>query len=287
MYRPRTYRALAAAERFVYFPVRYRETDLWIGVDRPSFRPSLGRDLLERVIDLRLQLESYIERRPEFRTSFEPLPEDPRAPGMAAAMIAASAAAGVGPMAAVAGAFADEAARFLLGPGRCREAVVENGGDIALSGEGEFTAALLAGDSPLSGKLGLRIRGGGCRGLAASAGRVGPSYSAGRADACAVLARDAARADAFATAFGNRVGSGPDIGSVLDLARRTEGVLGIALVAGGTFGCAGDLEVVPLAPGRVRDRSGEFPNGGRSPDTRRRPGPAAPEARTVRAGRLP
>ena len=285
MYRPRTYRALAAAERFAYFPVRYRETDLWVGVDRPSYRPALGQDLLERVIDLRLKLEAYIERRPEFGTSFEPLPADPRAPGLAAAMLSASAAAGVGPMAAVAGAFADAVARFLLGPGRCRETAVENGGDIALSGEGEFTAALLAGSSPLSGALGLRIRGGGYRGLAASAGRVGPSYSAGRADACAVLARDAAWADALATAFGNRVGSGADIEGTLDLARRTEGVLGIALVAGGTFGCAGALELVPLASGR--DRTGKSPNSRMDSETKSRTGPAAPAARTVRAGRLP
>ena len=200
-------------------------------------------------------------------------------------MLRAAREAGVGPMAAVAGAFADAAARFLLGPGRCREVVVENGGDIALSGESEFTAALLAGTSSLSGALGLRIRGGGYRGLAASAGRVGPSYSAGRADACAVLARDAARADALATAFGNRVGSGADIEGALDLARRTEGVLGIALIAGSIFGCAGDLELVPLAAGR--GRAGKPPKSGPDSETRRRSDPAAPEARTVRAGRLP
>lgn len=274
MYQPRTYRALAVNERFAYFTIRHRETDLWIGVDRPSFRPSLRRDVLEKVIDLRLRLDAYIERRPEFRTAFEPLAADPRAPRIAAVMLAASAAAGVGPMAAVAGAFADSVVRFLLGPGRCREAVVENGGDIALSVEREFTAALLAGSSPLSGRLGLKIRGGGFRGLAASAGRVGPSYSAGRADACAILARDAAGADAWATAFGNRIGSGADIQGALDQARRTEGVLGIALVAGETFGCAGDLELVPLAPARGRG------------DADIQQGPVLPIARTAaRVGR--
>ncbi len=271
MYEPRTYRVRPRSGRLEYFAVRYRETDLWIGVDRPSFRPSLGQDVLERVIDLRLRLDGYIERRPEFRTSFEPLPEDVRAPAIATAMLRAAREAGVGPMAAVAGTFSDFVARFLLDPGRCREVVVENGGDVALSGTGDFTAALLAGSSPLSGRLGLRLRGGGYRGLAASAGRVGPSYSAGRADACAVLARDAARADAFATAFGNRVGSGEDIGPALARALRTEGVLGIALVAGSAFGCAGDLEVVPLDPGS--DQGGVRT--------------AAPESRAAaRAGRL-
>ncbi len=275
MYQPRTYRARAASERWEYFPVRYRETDLWVGVDRLSFRPSLRSEVLERVIELRTRLEAYIRDRPEFLSSFEPLRPDPRAPGIASAMLSASSAAGVGPMAAVAGAFSDAVARFLLGARSCREVAVENGGDIALSGEDEVTVALLAGSSPLSGKLGLRVRGGEYRGLAASAGRVGPSYSAGRADACAVLARDAALADAFATAFGNRVGSAADIQGALELARRSEGVLGIALVAGSAFGCAGDLELVPLAP--ARDEGGGFLDS--------RPGEAVPKARTAaRAG---
>jgi len=263
VYQPRTYRARAASERWKFFTVRYRETDLWVGVDRLSFRSSLRSEVLERVVDLRTRLEAYIQGRPEFLSSFEPLRPDPRAPGIASAMLAASAAAGVGPMAAVAGAFSDAVARFLLGARRCREVAVENGGDIALCGTEEFTVALLAGSSPLSGKLGLRVRGGAYRGLSTSAGRVGPSYSAGRADACAVLARDAALADAFATAFGNRVGSAADIQGALELARRTEGVLGIALVAGDAIGCAGDLELVPLATtrdggdGSMDDRPGE------------------------------
>ena len=246
---PRTYRSLAGPDRLARFSVRYKETDLWIGVDRASCRDCLRSDVLALVIDLRTRLEAYIGRSPEFLSSFEPLPEDPCAPEIAKAMSMAGARAGVGPMAAVAGAFADRVARFLLREGRCREAVVENGGDIALSGARDYTAALLAGGSQLSGTLGLRVRGGAYRGLASSAGRVGPSYSAGRADACSVLARDAASADAFATAFGNRLGSAADIGPVLDLARGTRGVLGIALVLGGAFGCAGDLSLVPLASG--------------------------------------
>ncbi len=253
---PRLYRGLAGRERFASFQVRHKETDLWIGVDPASWRPGLPGRVLERVKDLRARLEAYIERRPEFLSSFEPLAPDSGAPILAAAMLAASTKAGVGPMAAVAGAFSDAVARFLLERRLCREAAVENGGDIALSGAGSFTTALLAGESPLSGALGLRVRGDVYRGLATSAGRVGHSYSAGRADACAVLAADAATADAFATAFGNRVGSPADIPGVLEKARGIPAVLGLAVVAGSTFGCVGDLEVVPLGPPEtVRPRS--------------------------------
>lgn len=248
MAEPRTYRNRVPKDRFASFTIRYKETDLWIGVDPASYRPRMPGDVLERIVGLRSRLELYIGRHPEFLTSFEPLPPDTVAPHIAATMLAASARAGVGPMAAVAGAFSDAAARFLVKEYRCREVVVENGGDIALSGTDGFTAALLAGGSVLSGRIGLRIRGNAYRGLATSAGRVGPSYSAGKADACAVLASDAATADAFATAFGNRVGCSGDIASVLERARKTVDVLGCAVISGSAFGCVGDLEIVPLRP---------------------------------------
>ena len=247
---PRTYRSLVPEGRFASFTVRYKETDLWIGVDPESSRPSMRLRVLDRVIDLRTRLDAYIERRPEFLSSFEPLPPDPRSPALAAAMAEAASRAGVGPMAAVAGAFADCVARALMRHYRCREVIVENGGDIALYGGRGFTAALHAGSSPLSGRVGLRIRGAGYRGIATSAGRTGPSYSAGRADACAVLASDAASADAFATAFANRVGSAGDIGAVLARARRTPGVLGFAVVAGFRLRLCRRPGTSPPGPGR-------------------------------------
>jgi ApbE superfamily uncharacterized protein (UPF0280 family) len=67
---------------------------------------------------------------------------------------------------------------------------------------GNIAVVLNAADSPL--------------GLACSSGTVGPSLSYGKADAAIVIAKDAAAADAWATALGNRVKSQRDAEDALD-----------------------------------------------------------------------
>lgn len=70
-------------------------------------------------------------------------------------MIAAGKQAGVGPMAAVAGAIAEAVGRDLLALSPV--VMVENGGDIFLSGASSYTVGIFAGQSPFSGKLGIQI----------------------------------------------------------------------------------------------------------------------------------
>jgi ApbE superfamily uncharacterized protein (UPF0280 family) len=111
------------------------------------------------------------------------------------------------PMAAVAGAVADEMLAALVAGRRLDRAYVNDGGDIALHlAPGQrFTAGIVgdlaapaiegraevAADSPV-------------RGIATS-GRGGRSFSLGIADAVTVLARSAAEADAAATMIANAV----------------------------------------------------------------------------------
>jgi hypothetical protein len=108
----------------------------------------------------------------------------------------------VTPMAAVAGAVAEEVVAAMAGPG-IRRAYANNGGDIALwLAEGEALTCALA------------VRGGGdrvrvaaadpIRGIASSGWR-GRSFSLGIADTVTVLARTAAMADAAATMIANAV----------------------------------------------------------------------------------
>jgi hypothetical protein len=106
------------------------------------------------------------------------------------------------PMAAVAGAVAEEVLAALQGPGIAR-AYVNNGGDIALHvTHGESLTCALA----VSGGLDqVVVRA--CdrvRGIATSGWR-GRSFSLGIADAVTVLARTAAMADAAATMIANAV----------------------------------------------------------------------------------
>ncbi len=113
----------------------------------------------------------------------------------------------VTPMAAVAGAVADEVLAAMVAGRAVRRAYVNNGGDIAFHlTPGEHLAAGIvdnqdapAIDAGVTLEYALPVRG-----LATSGWR-GRSLSFGIADACTVLAADAAGADVAATLIANRV----------------------------------------------------------------------------------
>ncbi|MCC7321996.1 MAG: UPF0280 family protein [Rubellimicrobium sp.] len=107
------------------------------------------------------------------------------------------------PMAAVAGAVADEILACLSGP-EIRKAYVNNGGDIALHlAAGESLTAAIAARAGLSDRVTIR-HADPVRGIATSGWR-GRSFSRGIADAATVLAATAAMADAAATIIANAV----------------------------------------------------------------------------------
>lgn len=113
----------------------------------------------------------------------------------------------VTPMAAVAGAVADEVLAALIRDRDIARAYVNNGGDIALHlgpGESFKTGLITLGDEPGMGVY-TRIQGASpVRGIATSGWR-GRSLSLGIADSVTVLARSAAAADVAATLIANAV----------------------------------------------------------------------------------
>jgi ApbE superfamily uncharacterized protein (UPF0280 family) len=154
------------------------------------------------IVEKRQELEGYIARNPEFQTSLEPM-DVKDAPRIAQIMADAGKKANVGPMAAVAGAVSELLVDAAIGWG-ARWIIAENGGDICLWGDKEFTVSIFAGPSPLSNRIGFRVRPGKKKlGICTSSASVGPSISFGDADAVTVVARSATVADAFATAIGN------------------------------------------------------------------------------------
>lgn len=244
-YVQRQYREMHRAPDLAYFAVRLKETDLSVGVDRESFAPEVREVAEAEVARLRADLESYIQLYPEFLTSLVPVPMAPGAPAIVRTMVAAAARAGVGPMAAVAGAIAQAVGERLRA--FAREVIVENGGDIYLCCQRERRVALFAGDSPFSNRVAVRIEGGrGPRGVCTSSGTVGPSLSLGRADAALVIAADVALADAVATGAGNRVKADNDLRQAVEWARAIEGVDGIVVVRGKEMAAWGDVELVRL-----------------------------------------
>lgn len=110
----------------------------------------------------------------------------------------------VTPMAAVAGAVADEMMESMLAATCLKRAYVNDGGDIAIHvAQGEtFTAGIV--DNPFVRRISGRISIDAPCGVATSGWR-GRSQSLGIADAVTVLAKNAAAADAAATLIANAV----------------------------------------------------------------------------------
>lgn len=239
-YQPRLYREHVTAKGLVSFQVTVRETDLHI---------SAGRDLSEEVRDAVLRyrddLEGFIEGHPVFATTYVPYEVPESAPEVVQAMARAAEIAGVGPMAAVAGAIAEFVGRELLT--QSPEVIVENGGDIFMKLTKPRRAAVFAGSSPLSNKMALTIEPDRTPlGMCTSSGTVGHSVSLGKADAVVVCSPDTALADAAATAVGNHVHAADDIESALERGMAIDGVTGVVIVAGDKLGARGDLELGPL-----------------------------------------
>ncbi|HOG00420.1 MAG TPA: UPF0280 family protein [Clostridia bacterium] len=235
----RAYRALHHAADLAYFRVTLLESDLHIG----AFCPLRGQ-ALSALAQARTEVEAAIRANPAFLTSLEPVPPRGGEAPLVRAMLKAAKRAGVGPMAAVAGAIAGAVGRALLA--HSSEVIVENGGDLFLCGVRERVVAVFAGDSPLSGKLGVRLRPGKGLGVCTSSGTFGHSLSLGRADAALVVSPDPALADAAATRLGNAIQSENDIAPALEDVLRVPGVIGALAVAGGKVGAKGEIELTAL-----------------------------------------
>jgi hypothetical protein len=238
----RLYRRELNNSRFASFRVAYRETDLWIAVSAGAPLPELSAATEKLVVKLRSTLDSFLTTHPHLKVSLLPCPVAAVAPAVLKNMVTAANLAGVGPMAAVAGAFAEEVGKMLAE--QTAEVIVENGGDLYVHITEPILIGLYAGSSKISGNLALRIKPEQSPlGVCTSSGTVGPSLSFGQADAVVVLSPSTALADAAATALGNMVGNPHDFDRALEAAEQIEGVSGVLLVCGDQVAAWGDLEL--------------------------------------------
>ncbi len=236
-YQPRIYRHWIEGKNLVAFNVTVRETDLYIRASS-----NLQRKAHRLVLKYRQQLEQYIQKNPEFQVSIKPLPIPTNAPNIVLEMLKAGQKASVGPMAAVAGSIAEYVGRELLefSP----EIIIENGGDIFLKITRKIVVGIYAGDSPLTGKLGLEITPEETPlGVCTSSGTVGHSLSFGKADAVVTVASSATLADAAATAICNQVKNLDDISSAIEFGRNITGLNGIVIIIGSAIGVWGDVKL--------------------------------------------
>ena len=237
IYEPRTYRNQVHGTDLISFGVTIKETDLYIRA-RKNLRSKAER-LVEKYRSI---LEKYIVRYPDFLMTLEPFSPGDNTPLIVKDMAKSAAAAGVGPMAAVAGAIAEYVGRELFE--YSSEVIVENGGDIFMKSLSPRTVSIYAGKSPLSNKIALEISPEDTPlGICTSSGTVGHSLSYGKADAVVVVSPSASLADAVATAAGNLVKTGTDIQAGLEFSEKIPGVKGALIIINDKMGVHGDLKL--------------------------------------------
>ncbi len=240
-YQERSYRLLPQSG-LIASRVQLMETDLQIMAETGVEDPALAL-----VTEVRQEIERYINDHPDFLHSLVPLADDPAAPKIIRTMLTAGRRAGVGPMAAVAGSVAEYTGQGLGRLGH-DEIIIENGGDVYVRRNRTCTIAIYAGDSPLSGKVGIRLRPEQMPcGVCTSSATIGHSLSLGASDAAVVVAPKTAFADALATRLGNEVREGAKgLDRALTLAKKIKGATGAVLIAGEKLGAWGDLQLVKI-----------------------------------------
>ncbi|MFH0956447.1 MAG: UPF0280 family protein [Candidatus Aenigmatarchaeota archaeon] len=163
-------------------------------------------------------IEGWISGHPEFLTSLEPLDYSEPMPPIIREMFEASAVAGVGPMAAVAGVIAESACRKMR-DGGSRACLVENGGDVFAMTDRALRIALYAGDGSPANSLCVELdKENTPLSVCSSSSTMGHSLSFGDCDLVTIAAKSAALADSLATATCNRIKKESDMESALSFA---------------------------------------------------------------------
>lgn len=236
----RYYRKDFNSSDLVYFSKKVKQTDLFIGATQ-----NLSEQAGESIVKYRQQVEEYIRRQPVFFSSLVPVKPLEDAPLIVKHMCQASEIAGVGPMAAIAGAMSLYVANDLMK--YTKELIIENGGDIYIAGSKERIVSIYAGKSRLTGRIGIKVSAQDLPiSICTSSATVGHSLSFGKADAVVVLSKDACIADAAATAIGNMVKSADDIEKSLNKGKRISGVIGILIIIEEQMGVWGKVELTKL-----------------------------------------
>jgi hypothetical protein len=239
-YQPRFYRQWVKTDDFIKTHISVGETDLEIFTDKPLEKAWLKK----RILSYRYDIQAYIAKDKRFLLSLKPMTVELNAPLIIKQMVRAVNLANVGPMAAVAGSIAQLLAEDLKNRGYS-EVIVENGGDVFLSKQRRNRLiAIFAGDSKFSGSLTLLIKPTQTPcGICTSSATIGDSLSFGNADSAVILAKEAALADAVATATCNLVKSRDDLKRGIDFARKIFGVFGVLIILGDNLASWGKMEI--------------------------------------------
>ena len=189
------------------FPLAYRESILTVVCD-----DGLRDAAFDALMEARFSIESKISEDPFFGITYDPIPPRETDDPVTRGMCHASVSAGVGPMAAVAGAVAQHAVKAAVGAG-CSHIIVDNGGDICLRTSEPVRIGIHSAEPGFSDLAYLIPPTHGLYGVCSSSGRIGPSVSFGSGGVCTVFSPSAVLADAWMAMCGKVpeiVGCGED-----------------------------------------------------------------------------
>lgn len=220
---------------FVTAKIEIGETAATIGADREFVDAAA-----EAIKASRAEIERQVRKDRFFLTTLEPYEPREVSGRVVRRMCEASRAAGVGPMATVAGVIAQEALEAMVSKG-CTHAWVDNGGDIAIVADRPVTVEVFHEPGATSA-FALVLEGTGrAIGICSSSGTLGHSISFGNADVAVAIASDAVLADALATAIGNRVAGPENLGECFNPFVLVPGFIGGIAMVGGEVAMQGDI----------------------------------------------
>ena len=233
----RIYRKRFNLDGYETWETTYKSTNLFIKACK-----DLRFETFELVKKLWSDLLAYIEQNRNFLTSLEPIKQNKKAPKIAKRMIEASRKAGVGPMAAVAGAIAEEVGLLLLT--ECDECIVENGGDVFLKLNSEPVIGIYTQNPYFKDNLSIKIKTSKIPiGVCSSSAKIGPSLSLGKADLSLIVDKNTAFADALATKTANMIKNEDDIEKAIEFAKSKD-VEGCLFIKDKKIGIWGKIELV-------------------------------------------
>ncbi|MGC9367622.1 MAG: UPF0280 family protein [bacterium] len=244
----RQYRYQVKSENLEKFLVCYKQSDLWIGIDKQSYQLIYPDLIYRKLVKLRHLFETHVAKYPDFKSSLTPIIPPADAEPMITHLYQLSEKVGVGPLAGIAGCFAQQIGEFIIKKLGGKQLIVENGGDIYINGKQTSQVLIFSQKSKLTHTFSIEITPDitPC-GVCTSSGKYGHSKNLGKADSVTVICGDAVMADLLATALSNEIKSARDIEKVLEWSEKIDEIIFIAIIFNQHIGFRGKCNIYPLA----------------------------------------
>lgn len=249
LFEAKTYRNSLPAGRFRSFEVESGDVNLWVAVKAEAFQPDMESVAKAELDEQLAVLDAYLAEDSFFRKSLKAHEVSETAPQLIQTMAKAGEQAAVGPMAALSGALCEAVAKALLQNFQTEdlEVITECGGDLFLKLSEALTLPVLAGESDISGLVGIEILPEQTPiAVATGAGSKGKPINYGKADAVLIASKQGALAGAFAVGLGNHIKSPADVDKVLKRTEVIPEVEAAILVFDDQIGLRGDFELKML-----------------------------------------